>query len=270
VRTATQGAAVTVPISFTNPMRSTNVEDNFFRTGTTDNDTPDNSGLPESHGLWLNLTDANGAFSQTYTGYVAGGTPGVDNGIDSRYINDSQISLTSVINDIEYIIQGRGLPFAAENTEPLQLKVITAGDYTITLDHVSGLFEGDQEVYLKDNVLGLTHNIKETPYTFATEAGTFGSRFEVVYTTSSLGTNNPVADANSIVVYKQDNTLHVNSGNMEMSGITVYDVRGRIIYSKEGINATETVINGLQAEQQVLIVKITTKENGTVSKKVIY
>jgi hypothetical protein len=54
-----------------------------------------------------------------------------------------------------------------------------------------------------------------------------------------------------------------------MEAITIYDVRGREIYSKTGINAGQAVLTDLQPQQQVLIVQIATA-NGKVSKKVVY
>jgi len=253
-------------------MRSENAEDNFFRMSSDSNDNTTNNtttGLPESHGLWLNLTSESGSFSQTYTGYIAGATTGVDNGIDSRFISDSETVLVSVMNEKEYIIQARGLPFNDQNTEALQLRAELPGSHTITLDHTSGLFEGEQTVYLKDNLLGLIHNIKESAYTFTTEAGTFPTRFEVVYTTSSLGTETPTIDANSIMVYKQDNTLHINSGTATMQNVKIFDIRGRLVYEQKDINSSETIAN-LKVEEQMLIVQITTTENIVVTKKVIY
>jgi hypothetical protein len=259
VKPLTLGGPTT--IEFNNAMRSTNTSNTFFRTN-------DNA-LPESHGIWLNLTSENGVFSQMYTGYIAGATSGFDNGLDSRFINDSKTVLASVIDNEEYVIQGRALPFSAQNTEALQLRTDVAGTYTITLDHVSGLFAQDQDIYIKDNVTGTVNDLRAGGYTFATEAGTFPGRFEVVYANESLGTNNPVLTANNVVVYNSNNVLTVNSGDVDMEAITIYDVRGREIYSKTGINAGQAVLTDLQPQQQVLIVQIATV-NGKVSKKVVY
>jgi hypothetical protein len=156
VKPLTLGGPTT--IEFNNAMRSTNTSNTFFRTN-------DNDALPESHGIWLNLTSENGVFSQMYTGYIAGATSGFDNGLDSRFINDSKTVLASVIDNEEYVIQGRALPFSAQNTEALQLRTDVAGTYTITLDHVSGLFEQDQDIYIKDNVTGTVNRGRNFPGT---------------------------------------------------------------------------------------------------------
>jgi trimeric autotransporter adhesin len=57
-------------------------------------------------------------------------------------------------------IQGRALPFDGTDIVPLAFKTKLAGDYTIAIDHVDGLFSGNQEVYLLDNTTGTETNLK--------------------------------------------------------------------------------------------------------------
>jgi hypothetical protein len=123
---------------------------------------------------------------------------------------------------------------------------------------------------LRDNLLGTIYNIKASPYTFTSASGAFNNRFEIVYTSSPLGTHNPTFDADSVVVYKQDQVLNVNSGTTVMSKVRVFDVRGRLIFEKNNINATAVKLTDLKAEQQVLLVQITSDDNRIVTKKVVY
>jgi hypothetical protein len=252
-------------VTFTNAMRSANVSNQFFRTN---ND--GTAGEIEKHGIWLNLTNDTGFFSQMYTGYITDATVGEDNGIDSKFFGDSPIVLASLINDGEYIIQGRPLPFTASDVVPLLFKSELAGSFTVSIDHMEGLFNTNQDVYLKDKFTDVLHDLKAGSYTFTTETGTFNNRFEIVYLDSTLGTANPDGvTANEVVVYKQDKALHITSGTANMKDVTIFDVRGRLLYSASNINATSFVIDDLSAEQQMLIVNITT-DKGKVSKKVIY
>jgi len=71
------------------------------------------------------------------------------------------------------------------------------------------------------------------------------------------------------VVYQQDNTINIASGNVDMTDVTIYDIRGRKLYNQSDINATTVTITNLAAQQQVLIVEITTVA-GKVSKKIVY
>jgi len=84
-----------------------------------------------------------------------------------------------------------------------------------------------------------------------------------------LGTDSPEFLSNNVIVYKEANTINITSGNALMTGVTIYDVRGSKLYSQTDINATETAINGLQIQQQVVIVEVTTAK-GKVSKRIVF
>jgi hypothetical protein len=136
---------------------------------------------------------------------------------------------------------------------------------------VDGLFLGEQNVYLKDNLLNVTHDIKTSAYTFTSDQGTFSDRFEVVYINSTLNISTPTFDANSVIVYKDDNkVLNINAGKVVMKNVKIYDVRGRFVYEKSNINSTTKALKDLKAEQEVLLVKITSDDNKVVTKKVVF
>ena len=249
-------------ILFTNSMRSGDTANQFFRMEGQDE-------FPESHGIWLNLTGSNGIFSQMYTGYIAGATSGQDAGIDSRYINDKPVVLAALIDNEEFVIQGRALPFEADDVVPLQLRTGTAGNYTISIDHVNGLFAQGQPVYLKDNLAGMVHNLTEGGYSFATEAGTFSNRFEVVFAAPALSSQHNYAESNEIVVYKENSSIIINAGKSAINKVTVHDLGGRLLYSGNVDDQPLVKLQNLNVQQQVVLVRITT-EKGTTSKKIIY
>ncbi|KGO84883.1 hypothetical protein Q765_19135 [Flavobacterium rivuli WB 3.3-2 = DSM 21788] len=219
--------------------------------------------------LWLNITNANDEYSQSAIAYIDGTTTGLDYGYDGRQFSDANgISLYSLAEDTKLSIQARPL-FENSDVVPMGYVADVAGQLTIALDHTDGVFSNGQDVYLRDNVLGLIHNVTEGAYTFATEAGTFNERFDVVYTADALGTTNPVLNANSVIIYKDGNSLNINAGNSIINGVTVFDIRGRQLQSKTGVNAAQTVLTGLDVAQQVLIIEVTT-DHGKVSKKIVY
>jgi len=216
--------------------------------------------------MWLNLTDATGTYSQTMLSYSANGTPGIDYGRDGKAFTDGSSAFYSIVGDTNLGIQARPV-FDASDVVPMGYKA-TAGTYTVSLHRMEGVFAQDQDIFLKDNLLGTTHNLKTSAYQFTTEAGTFNERFDVIYA-QPLGNETPSFDANNVIAYKNGNAISISTGNVTITGVTVYDTRGRLLYNASGINATETSVNGLQAQQQVLIVKIAT-EKGEVSKKIIF
>ncbi|WP_264557966.1 T9SS sorting signal type C domain-containing protein [Flavobacterium sp. N1718] len=177
--------------------------------------------------------------------------------------------LYSVLDNQAYSIQGRALPFADSDIVPMGIKTPTAGNYTIALNSFDGLF-GSQAVYLKDNATNVLHDIKSGDYTFATDAGTFNDRFQIVFNTTTLGTDQPVLTDNAVTVYKNGTSLEVNSGTVAMQSVKIFDIRGRLVASRESINATATSFANLSATQQVLLVQIVSKDGATVTKKVIF
>jgi hypothetical protein len=132
------------------------------------------------------------------------------------------------------------------------------------------LFSGNQNIYIRDVFTGVVHDLKQSAYSYATTTGTFNNRFELVYTNAPLSTPNPIFNDNAIVVYKQNEVLHINSGTTEMKSVRIFDVRGRLIYEQKAIQATTLAIKDLNAAQQVLIVQITAADDQMVSKKVVY
>ncbi len=156
-------------VEFNNSQRTADNSNQFFRTQTI-----------ERNRMWLNLTRTGGGFYQTAVGYITGATQGVDS-FDGKYFNDGQMTLNSIINNENYVIQGRSLPFVDTDVVPLSLTVATAGEYTIAIDHLDGFFSGDQRIFLRDNTTNSLYDLKEASYTFTTAAGTFNTRFSIVY-----------------------------------------------------------------------------------------
>lgn len=249
------------PIVFNNNMRQTVtvVDSSFFR-----------SPVLEAHRIRLNLYKGTKPVGQMLVAYKNNATMGVDPGVDALYINDVNTSLNSMIGSTAYAIQGRALPFSNQDVVPLQFNAGTEGSFTISLAEVDGIFAGNQNVYLRDKLHNVIHDIKGGSYTFSTQIGTFDDRFDIVYTDSALGTDNPVLDPNSIVIYKNDNKLHIDSGVAVMKDIRIFDIRGRLVYEKTGVNATTAEVTGLSVQEEMLIVQVTTVDNAKVSKKVIY
>lgn len=253
-------------VVFTNDMRVDDHTNSFMRTGATSQMT--NS--VERNRVWLNVTNEEGLFSQTMIGYMGNATDGVDVSYDGKYINDGAIALASMLNAEPYAIQSKGLPFAATDVVPLHFAATTAGTYTIAIDKVDGLFAQGQAVYLQDSLTGTVHNLTEGAYSFATEAGTFNSRFEVRYQSTTLGTTTPVLNENQVVIYKTpSNEISINTGNFVMDSVVIYDLAGRLLFEQKDINNSQALIKvGLATE--VLLVKIKTQDGKSVTKKVLF
>ncbi|KOS05668.1 hypothetical protein AM493_06195 [Flavobacterium akiainvivens] len=256
------GISATSKVNFTNSMRRgvPAIGQPFFRT-------QNNNDAPAVSRWWINLTGAD-VFSQSLVSYMPQATTGLDYGYDARAISDGPIALYSKEAEDNLAIQARPA-FEVTDVVPMGFNITTAGEYTLTLDHVDGQFAQGQDIFVKDNLLGTVHNLQDGAYTFISGAGSFDTRFEVLYQTDGeLGTNQPEL-ANMVLVYQQNGAINITSGSVEMTGVTLYDIRGRKLYEQNGINATQTSVSNLAVAQQVIIAEIQTV-NGTVSKKIVY
>jgi hypothetical protein len=245
-------------LEFNNTMRIDDHANQFFRMQNT----------VERHRIWLNASNAEGLFSQTLVGYMTNATNDIDYAIDGKHINDGAIALTSLINDETFVIQGRSLPFETTDIVPLQFKATSAGNYTIAIDHVDGLFLESQPIYLRDLLLGVEHNLKVSEYNFTSEAGTFSNRFEIVYE-STLSVSNPILE-NTVVVYSKNKTIEINSGSVPMNNVKVFDMRGRLVAEQNDVTTTTISIPLERIANQVLIVQLTAVDGQTISKKVVH
>ena len=241
---------------------------NTMRVGANNNQFFRNSQI-ERHRLWLNLENSQGGFNQALVAYVQGATNDYDRGYDGELFGGNTATFYSIISDKLLTIQGKSLPFDLNDRVPMGFKTTVAGNYKITLDHFDGLFDA-QEVYLKDKMLNTIHDIKTSPYSFTSAIGTFDDRFEIVYKRESLGVDNPQFNANSVVIYKKDKEIFINTGLVSISQLKVFDIQGRMIYENKNINKSDAVIKNLPPAEQVLIVQVFLVDGNIVSKKVVY
>jgi hypothetical protein len=256
-----QAKANATQVEFNNSMRIIDNHNQFFKS-TANNFT--NSG----NRIWLKLTNATGDFSQALVGYFDNATLGVDEEIDAKDINDGVIGINSVVNNIDYTIQGRPT-FNVDDVVTLSYKVTTAGTYTIAIDQVDGLFSGNsQNIFLRDNLLGTCNNLSASSYVFTSNPGSFQNRFELLYQNSLLSNNvAPTFNANSVVIYHQKSDLIINSGVATMSSIKIFNIKGALLFDKKEINASETKVD-IGSTNEVLLVEIVTTEGIKVVKKV--
>lgn len=254
-------ATATTGVLFKNTQRTANNDNQNYKASA--NAT---ASAEEKNRVWLNLTSANGSFSQTAFGYMTNATNGVDS-YDGESFNDGNVAISSLIADQKFVIQGKALPFVNTDLVPLYFKVNQAGNYTIAIDNVDGLFANNgQAVYLRDALLNTEVNLSAAAYSFASAQGEFNNRFVVAFTPQTLG--NSEFSVNTVVVYKNNNTVIVNSGNVAMESVKVFDLTGRLLLDKKNINNTTTALS-VDAKNQVILVQVKDINGNTVSKKVI-
>lgn len=257
-------------LSFTNAMRTVTGTpanaDQFFKMVNTKSTTAAIAAT-DKHRLWLNLNNESGdGLSQLLVGYVDGATNEVDNLYDGEEFGNPKTSLTSLLNDKNYTIQGRALPFADTDTVPLAFKAAANGTYTIALNKTDGIFAADQEVLLKDNVTGTVTNLKTGGYTFTVTAGTANSRFELAYSKSAI---NSMGLEALITAVKKQGVFQINTNGAILKDVAVYDIQGHEILKQQNINNTTSSLTGLPSTRGIFILKVTTDDNQTQTIKII-
>ncbi len=222
----------------------------------------------ERHRIWLNLMHDQNYVNQILIGYMTWATQEVDPGMDALSMSTGT-AISSLIGTNGYVIQGRALPFTCDDIVPLEFKSTIDGEFTINIDYVDGLFAGDQGIFLRDNVTNIVTDLKAGSYTFSTLPGTYQSRFELIYQNAALGIQEPKFNS-QVTVYKENGAIAINSGMTMMKDIKIYDLNGRLVYSKNNINNTSTKCNDFSTERQVLLVQIVSDENSIATKKIAY
>lgn len=248
--------------NFHNDMRVSGNNNNFYRSAQS----------LEKNRVWLDLTDNNQNFKQILVGYIQNATNGFEEGFDGEaFPVDNSSEIYSFYQDKKLTIQGRALPFDANDQVPLGFKAAAVGSYTIALSKFDGLFtDVTVGVFLEDRLLNVMHDLRQGAYTFVSEAGTFDTRFVLRYTASALNVNPSNFDANSVVAFKHNDDIHVEASNLLMKSVKILDIRGRMILERNNINKNSVVIENIGVANQVLVVQITSVDGSVVNKKIIF
>ena len=263
------GTASSTTVNFTNTLRNkaytNSTGTNFFRLAnpTTTNDNQ------ELNRIWLDILKQEQPGGRTMFGYVTGATMQKDNLYDATTKSDNSFKLYTVDGEDKYVIQGRAIPFDNNDFVPLGVDVIENGIYTIALAMTDGLFNNNsQDIFLEDKYTNTIHNLRQNPYIFSSDAGSFTDRFLIRYhdvsNLNSLGT----IDNNTITIWT-NNYINIKSDIQKISQITVYDVLGRKINSTDNLDSNVIEIPNLKSNS-TYILKIKFHNEVVVYRKIVF
>lgn len=254
------GATASETVTFNNSLRDISLNNSeFYRTANT-----------EKHRIWLDLVPEGQPARRILVGYVENATMQVDRMYDAQSELDSNKNFYSVIDNEAYKIQGRALPFNDSDVIPLGINATSASNYTIALFAVDGLFENnEQNIYLKDNILGHIHHLNNAPYTFALDEGTHNNRFEIVFNNNSLSIEENQYNNSLTIVEQQDGSVQFSTAkDLQIKNVKIYDVLGRLLYNLNGNNSTENyMLDNLS--QATYVAKVTLSNNTVITKKAV-
>lgn len=218
--------------------------------------------------LWLNLTNDQGAFSQTLVGYADAATNGFDRLFDGIFLDgfENVISFYSLLQDQWLSIQAKATPVENDDIIPLGYKSSITGTFSISIADLDGLF-ADQDVVLEDKLTGMTKLLKESNYTFTTEKGTFNDRFVIKFANKTLSSEDFVTDNSlSVQVFSTAGQLTFKATNESISGISIYDITGRLLFNKTNVLESELVVP-IQQSNKILVAKIELGNGQRITKK---
>lgn len=253
----------TANATFTNSMRGTTVANTQFYRNSNASDTEETT---ESHRIWLNLVNPAQVASGMLVGYVTEATNGVDRMFDAETKLKPNFELYSVVEGQFFTIQGRALPFSSQDEIPLGFSADQNGIYTFGLTAVDGLFEADQAIFIQDLELGITHNLKESTYSFTTDAGNYNNRFVLKFNNETL--SNDDFSTNNASVYTNNGIFITAKTNIK--DVLIYDVVGRLVSQNRGINSNTFVEHQISKSNTPLLVHTVLDNNTTVVTKIIY
>lgn len=258
----------TTDIVFNNSMRVTGNNDQFFRL---------NNSAFENEKLWINLTTDNGVFNQSLVAYVDGATNADDGMYYDAYNLSSNVNamLYSLIpnSDKKYAIQGKA-PSSLSINEIIPLgfynTIEDATLYTISIAQFEGAFLTENNIYIKDKLMNIVHNLSDNDYSFTSDSGEFNNRFEIVFQAEALSISENQIDSNGLSITEiADGNVKFSVGQQFMiTQVDIIDIVGRTVYMFKG-NNSEEVFNLSGLSQSAYIAKVTLSNGQVITKKAI-
>lgn len=262
-------AADYITVAFNNNLRSATYSNStFYKTQNPTTASASNVDSIERNRIWLDFINPNHQTDRILFGYIENATMGRDSFYDCITQNTGGNLIYSMVGDTKFAIQGRALPFDATDEVAIGFNAnsATQGNYTIGIAAVDGLFN-NQNIYLKDNLLNITHDLKANPYVFTTQNGEVNNRFKIVYIDNALGTPTHTLNANSVKVIT-NTQVSVTATNLQMKSIEVYNLLGQRLDVYKNINADAVILHNLQKQNATLLLKIKLDTGEIVTKKI--
>lgn len=253
-------------VVFNNSMRDNSFRnDLFYRQSNSNSITNDVKSR-----IWINLISPNSNSSSTLVGYTSSATNSIDRLYDANALGiKADFELYSICNNQRLSIQGKD-SFTETDITSLGYKADQDGLYTIAINTVDGLFSNtSQNIYLEDLSLGITHDLRNTPYSFSTESGVFDNRFKLKYTNSTLNNEEFYNDEGLIKIYSSSNSLIFDSNDKNIKEIKIYDVLGKTLY-ENNFNERSINISSVSKTNSSIFIKLRLEDNSIITKKLIF
>lgn len=240
---------------FNNSIRTNDVDGYFFS----------KSAEKGKDRFWVNLTTPANNVNTILIGYVPNASDGFELDYDASLFAVGSDSFYSILGDKKLGIQGRSYPLITDDVVALGTKHFETGTYTISLGKQEGIFIEGQDIFLKDKKTNTTTNLSKNAYTFASEAGEFTNRFEIVYAKSSVLGLDSVVKA-GIQVYREAQDFVIKSSDKKIVSYELIEMSGRMIKT-EKTNAKEIRFDAERLLEGIYIIKVQLQDGTTYTTK---
>ena len=222
--------------------------------------------------LRLEFRVSNGASRSFVIGFTEDATDGFDYGYDGGLINNPPSDdMGSLLNGQQYVIQAFA-PITPDKEIDLVLHASGSFNYTLISTEISN-FPDDQDLFMRDNLTGESFNLRDNDgYQFTSKAGTFATRFQVIFQDPSTLSNEEFNTDNTLMyVNGTEGKLYVKSLTDQARQLNMTNMLGQTVKSFDKINNQnlENGINISDLNTGIYIVNIQTENNKSIDKKVI-
>jgi large repetitive protein len=224
--------------------------------------------------IWLKFKSPMGYHRQILVTADERATDNFDLGFDAPLIEDNVEDMYWYFNDYEFVIQGVS-DFNLDRELVLGVKVKEKGTFSISIDDVQNIAD-DKDIFLKDSLLGIVHNLREEAYVTESEAGVFTDRFKLVFKDDTEVVVEPeepveVDEGPFRIIYVNGtrNILLINPELIKINRVYLNNILGQQVHVYFDVpleRKIELPVNRFNAG--VYIVKVHS-ENGVFTKKVI-
>lgn len=252
-------------VIFDNSMRISDQNNFFFKTSASKK-TVENP--VEKHRIWINLSNAQGAFKQVLLGYSSDATNEIDPALDAvSYNGNAVVNLYSLASSKNLAIQAKALPFAVSDTFVLGYKSEIDGVFSLSLDHMDGIFI-HQPIFIEDKVTGSIVPLTKQGYNFNTTKGVFNDRFVLRFSGLELGSPQYETERTILSIIQNNKVMQIGLQNQILDELWLFTIDGKEVYYKKDIQSAQYTIPLLPISQQAAVLKVKDENGKFHSKKV--
>ena len=172
--------------------------------------------------------------------FIPEATDGVDRAMDAMSSSDdSGADVYFVLDNSEFVINA--VKFDVNKSIPIGFRNTGEANYKITVKEILNFTEASN-VYLHDKVANLYYDIKNSFHEMTLPTGVNNTQFEITFKSNvTLGIEEKAIQ--NFVVYQNNTEKSLTISNsllMDLATCNLYDVAGKIIFSKKdlGTNAS--------------------------------